>query len=248
VNGVTVTISQAGSTYVVLLAYDSDPYGIVYAMSFHITFEAAFDAAYAYLYNGALKPHSSIRLAEPRPAQYHKNIALSDETWTHFNEQTREYKYNGHASYLGVSVYLLALLTANPDPTDWSDNRGAIEPDLPDYNIQRLEDGQLPRWNDDDFNERDPGQRRRKIRTFPTLKLRKILELLEPIARAHVITPHRTIIDFEDYSRWAGAALEAIGLKYLVPKNPPQVNPTPAKRNRKHLRDKKRANETYPFY
>ena len=251
---VTFTVVESQPNWNLILSFNDDPPHLAYILSFHITLGAALDSAYAYLYsslstNTFARPKHSFRLADPPPRHAHSNVALSDEAWLFLNEQTRAYKYNGRASYLGVSMYLLALLDANPTPADWSDNRSAIEPDLAEYNDGRVMDGKLPVWTDDDFNDnRHFTGYRRRPRSFPTVKLDIILRRLEPIAVAHKITPTFEKRDLLNKRRWASAALEAIGLKYLAPNNPPKLNPTPAKRDRRHHHDAQKSDERFPFF
>ena len=251
---VTLTVVESRPNFNLILSFNDDPAHLAYILSFHLTLEAALDAAFVYLHTSSLtntfaRPKHSFRLADPPPKQPHVNVALSDEAWTYFNEQTELYKYNGRAHYLGVSVYLIALLDANPLPSDWIDNRHNIEPDLPEYNDARVQDNQLPAWNDDDFNDnRNYQGRRRRVRSFPTLKIKLILQRLEPIALHHKLTPAQDKRDLLNRQRWASAALEAIGLRYLIPHNEPKINPRPAKRDRRHHRDAAKADERFPFF
>jgi hypothetical protein len=251
---VTLTVVEQRPNFNVILSFDADPPHLAYILSFHLSLEAALDAAYVYLYSSEItgtyaRPKQSFRLADPPPKSPHVNVVLSDEAWAYFNEQTEKYKYNGRAYYLGVSVYLIALLDANPTPQDWSDNRANIEPDLPEYNDALVEQDQLPKWNDDDFNEnRNYQRRRRRVRSFPTNKIKLILQRLEPIAFAHQLTPAQDKRDLLNRRRWASAALEAIGLQYLKPANEPRINPMPAKRDRRHHRDAAKADERFPFF
>lgn len=251
---VTLTVVESAPNWNLILSFNNDPPHLAYILSFHITLDAALDAGYAYLYsslstNTFARPKHSFRLADPPPRHAHSNVALSDETWTFLNEQTRLFKYNGRASYLGVSMYLLALLDANPTPSDWFDNRSNVEPDLPEYNDARVGDNKLPAWSDDDFNDnRNFDGKRRRPRSFPTQKLEAILTRLEPIAVAHKITPTFEKRDLLNRRRWASAALEAIGLQYLAPRNPPNINPTPAKRDRRHHHDAQKSDERFPFF
>jgi hypothetical protein len=252
---VTLTVVESRPNFNVILSFNADPPHLAYILSFHLSLESALDAAFIYLYTSSLsgtfaRPKHSFRLADPPPKQPHVNVALSDEAWAYFNEQTELYRYNGRAYYLGVSVYLIALLDANPNPTDWIDNRHNIEPDLPEYNDARVEDNQLPVWNDDELGtgSRNYQGRRRRVRSFPTGKIRLILSRLEPIALAHKLTPAQDKRDLLNRQRWASAALEAIGLRYLVPRNEPRINPMPAKRDRRHHKDAAKADERFPFF
>jgi len=251
---VTLTVVESRPNFNVILSFNDDLPHLAYILSFHLTLEAALDSAYSYLYASSLtgvyaRPKHSFRLADPPPKSAHSNIALSDEAWQYFNEQTELYKYNGRASYLGVGVYLLALLAANPTPDDWSDNRHAIEPDLPEYNDARVQDNKLPVWDDSDFNDnRNWDGRRRRVRSLPTRKLDAILTRLEPIAIAHKLTPTYEKRDLLNKRRWASAALEAIGLQYLKPHNEPRINPMPAKRDRRRHNDASKSDERFPFF
>lgn len=253
---VTLTVVESRPNWDVIVQFDDDPPHIAYILSFHLTLEAALDSAYAYLYaagftNTYAKPKSSYRLAvsDNKLRQPHSNVALSDEAWDYLNEQTALYKYNGRASYLGVAVYLLALLDANPTPNDWSDNRHIAEPDLPEYNNARVQENKLPVWADDDFNDnRHYTGYRRRPRSLPTRKLNAILARLEPIAFAHRLTPTYEKRDLLRRRRWASAAIEAIGLKYFIAHNPPVVNPQPAKRDRRHHHDAAKSDERFPFF
>lgn len=251
---VTLTVVEQRPNWNLILSFNDDPAHLAYILSFHLTLETALDAAYVYLYTSSLtntyaRPKQSFRLADPPPKSPHVNVVLSDEAWAYFNEQTEKYRYNGRAYYLGVSVYLIALLDANPLPEHWTDNRANIEPDLPEYNDVIVEEGKLPKWNDDDFDPpRNYQGRRRRVRSFPTQKIRLILSRLEPIATYHKITPAQDKRDLLNRQRWASAALEAIGLKYLIPVNEPRINPMPAKRDRRHHRDASKADERFPFF
>lgn len=251
---VTVTVTQSAANWDVIIHFDDDPPELAYILSFHLTLEAALDAAYAYLYSSNItniypRPRHTFRLTDaPKVRQTHSNIALSDEAWDYLNAQSTHYKYNGRATHLGTAVYLLALLDANPNPTDWSDNRHNIEPDLLEYNDARVEENKLPLWKDDDFNDNLNWQgRRRRVRSLPTRKLEAILSRLEPIAFAHKLTPTYDRRDILNRRRWSSAALEAIGLRYLIPRNPPNVNPQPAKRDRRHHNDAAKSDARFPF-
>lgn len=251
---VVVTLVPSGANWNVILHFDDDPLALGYILSFHLTLEAAHDSAYAYLHASSItniypRPKHKFRLVQPTPLrQPHRNVTLSDETWEYLNQQTELYKYNGRATHLGVSIYLLALLDANPTPQDWRDNRPNAEPDLPEYNDARVEQNKLPTWTDDDFNDNlNIYGRRRRPRSLPTRKLEVILQRLEPIALAHHLTPTFEQRDILKRRAWATAALEAIGLQYLVPKNPPTPNPQPAKRDRRHHNDAAKADARFPF-
>ena len=251
---VTLTITEAGPNWVAVLSFNNDPPHVAYILSFHLTLEAAIDACYAYLYtshanNTYPRPKNAYRLTDPPRKAPHSNVVLSDEAWAYFNNQTKLFRYNGRASYLGVGVYLLALLDANPLPSDWSDNRSIVEPELPDYNDARVDDNKLPVWNDDEFNtNRDWRGRRRRVRTLPTQKLDLILSRLEPIAVAHGVTPVQDMRDLLTKRRWASAALEAIGLRYLLPHNSPNVNPMPAKRDRSRHKNTAKSDAKFAVY
>ena len=176
------------------------------------------------------------------------NVVLSDEAWAYFNEQTEKYRYNGRAYYLGVSVYLIALLDANPNPTDWTDNRANIEPDLPEYNDVIVEEGRLPKWNDDDFDPpRNYQGRRRRVRSFPTAKIRLILSRLEPIASHHKITPAQDSVTYSTAALGSGST-RSYRPTLSDPANEPKINPRPAKRDRRHHRDAAKADERFPFF
>lgn len=249
---VTLTIVESRPNWNLLVAFSD----ATYILSFHLTLEAALDAGYAYLYASQLtgnypRPRNAFKLnpSKQRGPHSHTNIALSDEAWAWYTEQTRLHKYNGRASYLGMGSFILALLAANPDPDDWTDNRPVAEPDLPELNNARVEENQLPLWADDEFNDsRNAFGRRRTGRTLPSSKLADILAKLEPIAVAHKLTPTYEKRDLLNRKRWASAALEAIGLNYLVPKNPPLPNPIPPKRDRRHHHDATKSDERFPFF
>jgi hypothetical protein len=252
---VTLTVVESGTNWNVILSFNYDPPQVAYVLAFHTSLDAALDAAYAYLYsshatNLYARPKNSFRLALPNKSQVkHTNVALSDEAWEWFTEQTRAHKYNGRASYLGMGSFILALLAANPSPDDWHDNRANVEPDLPELNDERVNNNQLPLWSDDEFNDNlNPFGRRRTGRTMPTAKLDLILTKLEPIAVAHRLTPTYEKRDLLKRRRWASAALEAIGLQYLVPRNPPIPNPVPPKRDRRHHNDAAKSDRYFPFF
>lgn len=249
---VTLSISESRPNWVLIAAFDDDT---AYILGFHLSLDAALDAGYAYLHAGSVtgiygKPKTGFRLSSSRTrSARHTNVALSEEAWAWFTEQTRIHKYNGRASYLGMGSFILALLAANPSPEDWTDTRAKAEPDLPDLNNARVEDNLLPFWKDDEFNDnRDYRGYRRQGRTLPSDKLEAILTRLEPIALHHKVTPTYERRDLLKRKRWASAALEAIGLGYLTAKNPPIPNQMPPKRDRRHHRSETKADERFPFF
>jgi hypothetical protein len=249
---VVLTVAESRPNWNLIAVFDD---GMAYILGFHLSLDAALDAGYAYLHAASVsgiygKPKNAYRLTSARPRNArHTNVALSEEAWAWFTEQTRIHKYNGRATYLGMGSFILALIAANPNPEDWIDNRHIAEPDLPEYNNARVSDNQLPVWKDDDFNDnRDYRGYRRIGRTFPSDKLEAILTRLEPIALHHKITPTYERRDLLKRKRWASATLEAIGLQYLVAKNPPIPNPVPPKRDRRHHNDATKADTRFPFF
>lgn len=154
----------------------------------------------------------------PRPKQAH--LSISPTAWQHITNQAAHYGYAGHSKHTGLTHYLRALLQANPDPLiDWTDNRPAS---LTDYDTHRLNNGLFPFWSSATITDNN----KRSTRMVNAAHLEEMQPVLLTLADFFIIAPFRAASQTDPRAR-AHAVLEAIGLQYLQPKNPPAHNPSP---------------------
>lgn len=178
-----------------------------------------------------------------RPPAQQVRITLSPPAYKYLTEQQRIYQYHGRgpAQRAGLAYYLASLLDQNP-PTStstspcslWIDTR---PPDLIKHDILSLKRGQFPIWSLSPLNYYDTRPFERRLlrclnaTVFNTTLLPPLLHLA-----AHFMIAPISGRQTSPLSR-AAAVIEAIGLQYLTPLNPPVINPTPARLSttRRHI-------------
>lgn len=233
----TITIVDMGSIYAILADFDDNRQpGIV---GYYISIEKAVDEAVLFLIQIQASAGTHIppfiRLASPRPPTVQVRVALSDEAWANLQRDVRIYGYQGRATHMGTSAYLLALVKANPAPTDWYDDRASDPDALNEYDVDRLSENQFPLWSRTAVMSTASNYgHNRTSRGFNAETMNRIWPNLEAIATHFMITP---------YERGSGsplnprhrayATIEAIGLGLLKYRNEPPFCSAPIKHNRR---------------
>lgn len=261
----TLTITDAGSSHVVIAAYD-DPDPRVHVVDIYTTLPPALDAAYAIVYPQPQPPHPLPRTLTDFTPRSPTNLAnsanstqvgirLSQQAWDYLQRESAYYGYKGHSLTTGFTHYLLALLAANPtSPTTsllahWTDTR---PPDLKMFDAARLNSTrhsprrQFPYWARQAYG--------------PANQLRGVEQAKRGLNRAHFTQAQPLLLNLADHffiapysgnqtspRARAAAVIEAIGLNYLTPRNPPAQNPRPVDPKQRHRYVKKHTNVELVF-
>ena len=211
-------------------------------VDYSLSLDAAIDRAYQFLYvvNGAtldpsmqvtliaLDPtsapttHSTARSSTKTILTYdNTRIYISERAWDQLCKDRDHYGYRGKAAWQGMTKYLQALISANPNPEHWRDTRPL---DLRQMDSAQIAHSRLPIWSFAylDTQNHPAGHRRRQQRNLNSKDFATIVTHALPIADHFLIAPYRNGA-IAPHTRVA-AMLEAIGMGYLTPVYaPPQM-------------------------
>lgn len=155
-------------------------------------------------------------------------IKFSEPAWLSLQRSTREYRYDGRGpGNVGVAAYLAALIHSNPTPDYWKDTRP--QP-IPTFDIPRMSavPPLVPMWSP--AFQLEPGYERTLNRMLNKARIEAITPALFALSQHFMIFPYRNV--YNERTR-ANAVLEAIGLGWLTPVNPPAYNPLPVNQTRR---------------
>jgi hypothetical protein len=149
-------------------------------------------------------------------------IYISERAWDQLCKDRDHYGYRGKAAWQGMTKYLLALMAANPAPSDWIDSRPY---DLRMMDASQISHNRMPIWSFAylDTQNHPPGHRRRQQRNLNANDFAQIVQQALPIADHFLIAPYRNGA-IAPHTRVA-AMLEAIGMEYLLPTKAPPTMP-----------------------
>lgn len=229
----TLTIVETSTNNFVLLAAGitirhPNQVGVV---SYHTTLPAALFSAEVFLYHendpkNYNDPRTYPLAFEPRPPLPHTNINLSDRAYAYLKDRMLRSGYRGTASWQGLGSFLIGLFSANPTWQDWQDTRANFPDDFDEpiatLDKQRAARNQFPIWGLYYEGKPQHGKRRitRLARPFSREKLARLSPLVLPIATHYCIAPY-TGADILHPPSQISATIEAVGLQYLTPRNPP---------------------------
>jgi hypothetical protein len=206
-----------------------------------LSWQQAFDRAHAFLYvcNGAtLDPSMQVTLIALDPTAIptttarssarailtydNTRIYISERAWNQLCKDRDHYGYKGKAAWQGMTKYLLALMSANPNHEHWQDTRPH---DLRIMDAAQISHSRLPIWSFAylDTTNHPLGHRRRQQRNLNSKDFATIVTQALPIADHFLIAPYRNGA-IAPHTRVA-AMLEAIGMGYLTPKYAPPSMP-----------------------
>ena len=239
----TVTIVETETSYIMIACGITISHaGNVGIVAFHTTLDAALFHAEIFLHHEndpkytsdppTIPLHDSHKLPPPQT-----RITISDRAWQYIKDQTAKYDYRGTAAWQGMGNFLLAMMHANPQTSDWVDTRHRYEDtDFPDairaYDTQRLKENKFPVWSQTDLDKPGVGINRiRKVRSFPLEKLDRLIPLMHPIATHFGITAYRGANPMNARVQTT-AFMEAYGLQYITPLNDIPKCSMPRKRDR----------------
>lgn len=252
-DNLTITVvDTSDNSAVVIAAHPSlRHYQGVGIIAFTVGLEAGLRIAYEQLLvwtvTGSIKT-MALETQSETSIKKKTSIALSDKAWEYLSVQRDRCGYTARGiKHPGLFALLEALIQHNADPaTCWRDSRSDYPEQLQMFDIERLNNNQLPLWS----QAPDVATRIRKPRGIIAEYWKPLIPRYAALGRHYGISPYRGG-SFEVDSVVASATLEAIGLGYLTPAawplNPHPVTVSKAAERVSRAREAQRVYEGFSF-